>query len=176
MNEDQILSTILPSTFTKAHCYRRLRLWREFLEHKFFKGEPEVKIEDFLREENASQSDLDTLSSLGGKFYHLFTRENIYKILNNLSDNLKKLPVVTVFLPNEPTEREIVNLGKWFRKHLDPYVIMDLRLDPKLHTGCAFVWNGVYHNFSLRFYLDKEKKRVLQIIEEYAQNKKSSQK
>lgn len=176
MNENQILSTILPTTFTKAAFYRRLRLLREFLEHKYFEGEPESKIEDFLREGNASRTDVHTLSFVRNKLYRTFTRENIYKILNNLLDAIKELPVVTVYLSNEPTEGETVNLGKWFRKHLDPHLIMDIRLDPTLHTGCAFVWKGIYHNFSLRFYLNKEKKRVLEIVEEYAQNKKPSAK
>ena len=48
MTKEKLLETILTTSFTKVDAHRRIRLWREFLEQKYFgKGKKRIPLKSF---------------------------------------------------------------------------------------------------------------------------------
>lgn len=65
-------------------------------------------------------------------------------------DIIDKLPMATVTLAVSLPKEEVARLGRWFRRNIDPQVLLDLRQDPKIIGGCQIIWQGFEGDFSLR--------------------------
>lgn len=166
MTEDQLFETILHDTYTLTDFHRRLKLLRDFLENSFFTQQRQ-SYSDFFKKHQISASDLELLSSWGDNFYNSFEQENVYKILKNLEEKIKDIPIVTVYLPLAINSPMPANIGKWFRENIKSIVLLDLKTDYSLVLGAAIVYNGIYRDFSLHYYISKYKDEILSIIGEY---------
>lgn len=169
MDVSQIQSIILAKTYTRADYLRRISLIREYLESRFFKDNPE-NFTVFLGFQKASHHDHDALNLLDEHFFNLFTRENLYPVINALTESLKSLPVLTVYLAIIIDDYLVDELGVWFRKKLHPELIMEIHCNPSLVSGLAYVWNNKYHDLSLRYFFSKKEEIINKIIEDYAKN------
>jgi hypothetical protein len=167
MTSDQILTSIIKNTYTKAEILRRITLLRQYLEQMFFSGMVD-RVSDNLRKLGASTEDVAEITSWGDEFFASFTRENTYDILNEVSKAVENLPIVTVYLAIVPFDEDVKELGNWFRKHLDPKAMLDIRTNTSLIGGCAYVWNGVYREFALHYFLSKNVDEIAKIISQYA--------
>jgi len=78
---------------------------------------------------------------------------------------------VTVYLPFEPKGDFIAMVGHWLRKNTNKSVLMDIHFDPTVVGGCAVVWNNVYHDFSVHYYLNKHQDYLMDLIKEYGEKK-----
>jgi len=65
-------------------------------------------------------------------------------------DIIEKLPVVILTLAIFPTKDETQQLERWFRRNVDPQILLDIRQDPKIIGGCRIIWQGFEDDFSLR--------------------------
>lgn len=166
MTEDQLFQTILADTYTLTDFHRRLKLLRDYLENTFFTEERQ-SLSDFFKKHQISTSDLEILVAWGDNFYQSFAQENIYKILRNLEEKAKNLPIVTVYLPIAINSLLPYQIGKWFRQNLEYAVLIDLKTDYSLVSGAAVVCKGIYHDFSLHYYISKQKEEILNIISNY---------
>jgi hypothetical protein len=167
MNEKEILDTILTTTYTKLDIARRMRLLREYLEHRFFQT-TSFSLNDFLTSQKAEPSDFKAMNFWGVAFYDSFNRENAYLLLGTLNLAIEQLPMVTVYLSVFPSDTQTADMGMWFRKHLTQNVLMDIRINPKLVGGCSYVWNNLYHEFSLAYFFNKKRDVIAGIVSEYA--------
>jgi len=163
---DEIISKILTTSFTKTDINRRMRLLREYLEQVYFKSE-KMDTTKFLISRQATTDDIDVFLNWGDNFFKNFNQENIYKIITRISDVVKKMPVITIYIPYEPVPAEIIKLGRWCRKNITEGVIVDLKTEPTLLRGCALVWKGMYRDYSLRYYMMKKRGEIERVLEEY---------
>jgi len=168
MDALQIQQIILLKTYTKADYLRRLTFIREFLESRFFKNY-QGSFSDFLLKSAVPSHDREAMSNLDEHFFNLWTRENLYPLIVSLSESLKSLPSLTLYLAVLIEDHLIDELGLWFRKNLHPDLIMEVRLNPHLLAGAAFVWNNHYHDLSLRNFFKLKEDIINKIISEYAQ-------
>ena len=168
MNVRQIQSIILVKTYTKTDYLRRVTLIREYLENRFFKDES-LQFSDYLVKNQISQHDRDALSHFDDHFFNLFTRDNLYLLINGLIETMKVLPVLTLYLAVILDEYQLDELGVWFRHNLNPELIIDVRCNPTLVSGCAYVWNNRYKDLSLHFFLSQKQAIINKIIDAYAQ-------
>ena len=53
---------------------------------------------------------------------------------------------LAITLPKEETRR----LEQWFRRNVDPQILLDIRKDPNIIGGCRIIWRGFEGDFSLR--------------------------
>lgn len=166
MDYRQIEAIILQKTYTKSDYIRRCTVLREYLETKFFK-DSSLGFSQFLAKANISENDKGALLTLDEHFFNLFTRDNLYIIINGLSESLKALPVLTLYLAVNLDDPQISQLGRWFRENLNPELIMDVRCNPTLVTGCAYVWNNRYKDLSLHFLFAQKEEFINKIIESY---------
>jgi|SRR3989338_9073039 len=164
----QIQNIILQKTYTKTDYLRRVTFIREYLENKMYKN-PDFNFLDFLTQKNVSRSDRDALSNLDGNFFNLFTVDNLYLIINGLTDLLKALPVLTLYLAVILDDDQMDQLGIWFRKNLNPELIIDMRINPGLVSGCAYVWNNQYKDLSFHNFISQKQSLINKIIDSYAQ-------
>ena len=157
---------VVDKTYTKTDIVRRTRFLREYMEKTFFTPE-EHEMTKFLISRQATTEDIDSFLSWGEEFFKTFTRENTYKIVSAINDFAKHMPQVVLYIPYEPVPAETVKLGKWFRKSVHREILMDLHTDPTLLGGCAFVWRGIYRDYSLRYYMLKKREEIHKLISEY---------
>ncbi|OGG32434.1 hypothetical protein A3I51_02595 [Candidatus Gottesmanbacteria bacterium RIFCSPLOWO2_02_FULL_38_8] len=168
MDVRQIQAIILSKTYTKTDYLRRVTLIREYLERRIYK-EPELLFPDYLNMIAASQFDVKALSHLDVHFFNLFTKDNLYLLINGLMDALRTLPVLTLYLAVILDEIQMDELGIWFRNNLNPELIIDVRCNPTIVSGCAYVWNNNYKDLSLHNFLSQKENIINKIIDAYAQ-------
>lgn len=167
MTTEEIVKTIVKSTYTTADIQRREMFLRQYLEQAYFVPDAERDVTKFLLAKHAQTDDMKAFVAWGDGFFSQFDKNRMYKMLSEIEEMIKTLPVVGVYVPYECTPAEIIKLGKWFRTNVDKMVIIDVHTDPTLLGGCAFVFNGVYRDYSLRYFMQKYKDTISNIIKAY---------
>ena len=174
--DNHLLQTILQNTYTWTDLHHRFGLLQEFLEKETFLEHRQKTIgkslDEFLTDAGESSADKAAFLEWGEAFYNSFTTENTYSKLSELAVAIEELPVLTlyvaVFLPPEEVEK----LALWVRTNIGPNVVIDLLVDAELAIGCAFVWEGVYHDFSLKYFMHQHREEFVKKIREYAYKEK----
>lgn len=166
-NTDSLFSPILRTCFTKTEFYRRINILRDFLEAKFFMGETH-SLQDWLYARHTPEEDMNVLLSWGKPFYDSFTADTMYQLITDCTNAVGNLPILTIYLPFTPADREKVTIGLWCRKNVDPRCILDIRSDPSLVAGCTLSWNGVYRDYSLHSFIESTRDGVKKLIGQYA--------
>lgn len=166
-----LLLTVLTNTFAKNSLQHRLKLLREFLEFKYFTPHKNDNLifllNEFFINRQESRDEFNALNAWGYDFYNQFSRENFYQKLNEINQVSQTLPEVAVYLPVELPIYDIPKLGTWFRTNVNDRAIIDIKFDRTLIGGCALAFGGNYQDFSLRYYLEKNKEAVRKLIEDF---------
>lgn len=173
MNDSQLFDTISLKTSSKTSFLRRLTLLRLFFEKKYFTNSSPI-LSDFLKELNASPSDIAVLTNLPTQFYESFTLKNFYNLLKNLSEKLAKTSLITVYLPLIPNSDEIENLGTWFRQYEKTDCVIEVIENKNMVAGATYVRDGILHDYSLNYLLFKKRSMVSSLISQYAGQKQST--
>jgi len=169
MSVEDLFSTIFASTYTTADFHRRVGLLRSFFEKKFFASGGGLTIQEFLIGADVSQTEVNFYLKLGDDFYNSFTKDTVYSLLDGIEAELKNNAVVLFYVPFRMPADEVAKLGLWMRENLPVNVILDLKIDPSAFGGCFFVWNGTHHDYSLRYYLAKQKDEIARLVGSYGQ-------
>lgn len=158
---------MLRTCFTKTELHRRINILRDFLEAKFFMGETH-SLQDWLYAHHIPDPDSQAILSWGKAFYDSFTADNVYQVISDFTKFVSELPILTMYLPFTPQEKEMVSLGIWCRKNINARCILDIRSDPSLVAGCTLSWNGVYRDYSLHSFIEDSRDGVKKLISQYA--------
>jgi hypothetical protein len=169
MNESELIATIIHTAYTKGDITRRLRMVRGYLEHTYYSTDTHLSLEEFLDSKHATPDDIEAINKYGDAFFQSFNKETMYKLVEAMNEKIKALPSVNIYIPYEATMGEVVKMGKWFRKNVDPNMLVELHTDPTLLGGCAFAWQGIYRDYSLRHYMYKRRGEIAKIISKYVQ-------
>lgn len=151
--DQEILTTILKDTFSLSQFKTRVRLLKANLLKTFFGGETAT--------ESPSQ-DLNWLKSLPPYLYQQFNKDNVYDLFSELEQASSKLPILTMYLAFEPDDITVSNLGTFARKTFGLSLMLDIKFDPNLIAGTAFVWKGVYRDYSLKAKIENMKGEISQ--------------
>ena len=173
MNNHELLHTILNKAYTKSDALRRLHLLREYLEQSLFSTDSNLTLNDFLDQQNSSDEDYYIMTSWKKSLYNSITQENLYKIINAISEEIKSYPTIIIYLPHKPENKDIKKIGSWFHKNISENILIDIKTDEEKIGGCAFVRNGIYFDYSLHHYIQKNRESILNLINEYATKKKT---
>ena len=169
MDESKLLQKLISVSHTKIDLNRRLRVLREFLEQKYYSGGT-GDLDTFLKSANCSADDAKALSSLDRDFYKSFTKNNTYPVLNKITKLVNKEEVLHVYVPYEMSEQEKEKLGSWFKENVNGNLILEIHLDPALTLGCAFAFKGVYHNYSLKYFINNNRREIAKLMDRYEKN------
>lgn len=168
---NNLLTTILTNTYTQSDLNHRLGLLKGFLEFWYYQPHEKTNflflLNEFFTRGEESRDEFNALNFWGPNFYGEFSKENLYQLLNQIKKEAEALPTVTIFLPFVPPIYEIPKLGEWFRQNVSLAAVIDVKSDPRLIGGCALARRGVYQDFSLRYYIEKNRPAVLKVIADY---------
>jgi len=168
MNEKDILTLLLKKSYTKAQIQRRLRILKEFVEHKVY-SKTTSTLSQFLKKEKYNESDIEVLKEMPEEIFKIFDKKNTYNTFNRLTSLLQETKPIEVYIPYEFDDKETEKLGLWFRNNVSDEAILEPHTDPALLGGCAVAMDGVYKNYSLRYYIDKYRDKIRKIIEDNVQ-------
>jgi hypothetical protein len=170
--DNSLLQKILSNTYTKSDFYRSISLVQEFLEHAFYNTDDSDDVGHTERIVNHARLSGDVtvaerIEEWGEPVLSVFTRENLYQKLKALKEGIEILPELVLYVPVTFGPREIEQIGRWCRQHIDQTIILNISVEPEVVGGCAFVWKGTYHDFSLRYFLQKKEEEIVRLMSAY---------
>jgi hypothetical protein len=165
MNDDLLLATLLSISYTKQDILRRIRLLREYFEQKYFaqSGTP-LTLAAFLKSVKASAVDSQSLPLLPKEFFDSFSKDTVYELLTSMSEKVKALPTINVYLPFAPDETEAGKLGKWFRAQVKSNTIIEIHVEKSMIGGMGFAQAGYFRDYSLRHYIEKGRDKIKDVL------------
>lgn len=165
---DILFTALSGVTYTRADMLRRIRILRQYFEFRYFLGHTDSDFASFAQSASLGEYDTQALVSLGEEFYASFTRENAYMLLDTLLERAKTAAGIHLYLPFVPDDRELLRLGEWMRKNAGVTAMLDLRCDGSLVGGFAMVRGDRYLDFTVRYFLDKQRASITSILDRYA--------
>ena len=87
---------------------------------------------------------------------------NPEKVLDELVDEMKELPLLRLSIAFEPTQSSVEMITRWLQTNTGKHWILDLTVDPKVGAGAVIEAGGLYRDFSLNEKLDQVVQRVTQ--------------
>lgn len=164
----KIINIILTNTFTTDELSERVGCLREYYAARIFKNDTTSSVAD-LCAPHVSEYTVAVLEEWDRAFKRekLSDRE-VYDALDHIEEEVSKLPSVVVYVPIRFTHEYVARFGRWFRANVQPNIFLKLHTDPRVAGGCAFVWNDRYHDFSLRFFIHKNRKAIVDMFNRHA--------
>jgi hypothetical protein len=167
-----LLQKILSNTYTKPDFYRSINVVQEFLEHAFYNtddADDSNHTERIVRQVRMS-GDIavaERIEQWGDVVLSVFTRENLYEKLKELKDEIEGLSEFVLYVPTAFGPREVELIGQWCRENMNRTIVLNFVVEPDAVGGCAFVWEGVYYDFSLDHFIKKKEAEIARIILSY---------
>ena len=158
---------MLQNTYTTDDLVERLGLMRKFYDRRLFKEDMDATLKEVIQDD----CDEYTLQHLE-EWIKKFEKEKlqpivVYEALDTVQEDLAGMPSVTLYLPVRFTSEQVEDFGKWFRENVQPNILLTIRIDPRATGGCGFVWNNVYYDFSLRYYINKQQEEITTMFNKY---------
>jgi hypothetical protein len=100
--------------------------------------------------ERGNERDVAAMMEWSDDMFIQFTASNIRERILSLQQAVDALPIMTLYIPVTFPETDLVAMATWCRQACAPQLLFDVRIDPRMAGGCAFVWNDTYHDFSFR--------------------------
>lgn len=155
--EDIIFAQILTNTYALSQVQRKIRILKEFFYQKLYTNQ-EYKTDD-LRAEDLTY--VKWIKTLDPKLVSQITQANFNQIFATLDSKVASLKVLLIYVAFDMPDPTITMLGALLRSSYGPQFLFDVRFDPSLLGGCALIWNGVYHDYSLKKSIDENKDKIL---------------
>jgi F0F1-type ATP synthase delta subunit len=142
---------------------------KEFLEKFFFSdyfsGKSNVQaLHHYIDENDLPVKVVDILRSIPDSFLDRFGANTLYDQIARLEELLSQTPLLTIYVPVELEPEHYEHLGNWVREHVNPQLVFDTKLDSTVIGGCAFVWNGTYHDYSLRYFIKQNHQEIIEAL------------
>jgi len=158
---------MIEDTFTTDDLIERLGLLRKYYSTVLFAGGGDALVSDVLENE----CDERTMHILG-RWVGVFNEQKIqplvvYEALDAVQEDMAGVPSVRLYVPVRFSKEQVEQLGGWFRENVQPNILLTLHIDPRTTGGCAFIWKDVYHNYSLRYYMDKQRDEITKVFNKY---------
>lgn len=153
-----LLDQVLATTYTLPDALSRLRTLKDLILLELF-GHGEQPNADKAPESTGKQP--GWFASLGKEFFHTFTRENVYKIFDEMEVEVKKIQPLVMYLPFELPDEEMEQVGQHLRQLFGKRFLVDIKFDSKLIAGTALVWGGVYKDYSLHKKMEDNRQTIL---------------
>jgi hypothetical protein len=161
--EEKILDKILITTYTMGSLKRRLKALKSRLSEQFYGGDTNIEM---VHEES------NWLNTYGVQFLSDFQKETFYQTMGKIEELVHKMTPFTIYLSFDPGEEEVTQIGNKVREIFTHKLIIDIKIDPELIGGSAFIWNGVYKDYSIRNTLKMDREKLLQSFKSFLAAKK----
>ncbi len=163
MNNQPLIS-LMQYTYVRSDLVYRISLLNEFFGFIFFTNHNSAinknAIEQFADSGKGSQKDINFLRVLPQSFMGMFEHNSFRDVLQDMSKELEKLPVLSLTVPTVFSSEHTDAIGKWVRNNISQDIILAISVDKAVSVGCLFVWKNTLHDFSLEHYLDLHEKEL----------------
>jgi hypothetical protein len=143
-----------------------------FLELYLFSQAPHTpakkRLEVFFERHAPDQYATDVLKALDEEFYQSFTAQNAYETLERLGKAFDELPSIVLYVPIAFPVAHTKDIGMWLRKNTQQRMLVKMIVEPDIAAGGAIVKDGVYYDFSFRYFLRAREAELLATIHEHA--------
>ena len=163
--EEKLFHAILTDTYTARKLRKRLRVLKMFLLGSIFHSPIQPLQEAEIEEEKEwfQSIDVDLLSQI--------TKDTIYQVFEHLEARMNGMKLLTIYVAFEMPKEEITRLGKTLRESYGQTFLFDIKFDPNVIGGAAFVLNGVYKDYSVRSMINSRKQVILSEFRNYVGRK-----
>jgi hypothetical protein len=161
----KVINTVLEETYTTDELTERVGYMRDhYHKQAFTPSEADVDVQKRFSG-IADQYTLAILEKWEKEFSKLkLPARELYQTLETIEEEVSTIPSATLYLPIRFSPEYIAGFGKWFREHTEPNILLTVRTDSRLAGGCGVVWNDVYHDLSLRYFVHDSKRELVQMI------------
>lgn len=156
---------VLEQSVTQTEAIRNLNRLRIYVSNRVFGDHSKQPASGPADLSLIGDADWETL--LGKEFLDQFTPENTQQLFEQAEQELKNIKPLVIYLPVELPHIEISRLGQHLREDYGPKFLLDIKLDPTLIAGAAFVWGGVYRDYSLKQKISENREKILDTLREY---------
>ena len=158
---------MLQNTYTTDELIDRIGLMRKYYNTSLFGDKKDATLEDVIQNE-CDEHTFNILKSWVAAFNKQKVQPLVvYEALDTVQEDLAGMPSVTLYVPVRLNPEQIEKLGKWFRNNVQPNILISLHVDPRATGGCSFIWKDVYHDYSLRYYIDKQQDKITDMFNKY---------
>lgn len=133
---------ILLETYTKADALHLLHDLEVYVRAHVFGSA--------LPEDDEEQQFDEIFDRWGKGFFSQFSVDNLDKQFRASEREINNLATMTVFTPVALNKEQVHKLAAQLRKDYKDKLLLDLRVDDSLISGCAIVWEGNYHDYSIK--------------------------
>jgi len=163
----KIISIMLKNTYTTDDLIERLGHMRTYYGVKIFSEGSTKTLDDVLR----AQCEPHTLKRLAeweqafdaGKVQPLL----VYEALDTVQEEVAGMPTVMLYVPARFNPEDVERFGTWFRENVQPNILLTLRVDPRSTGGCSMIWKHTYYDFSLHYYIQKNRDAIVRVLNEH---------
>lgn len=168
---DHLFTALTKNFYTIQDIYLATSLLKEFFDSYFFTSKKKESckpaLKKFLKKHGEFEHINRGLLSLGDDFYETFNPDTSASIFDLLAKKIEECKQIILYVPILLPFDETKKIGEWIHANIEKSILIDLKVDRFAAGGCAFVWNGVHYDFSLRYFLKKKEKEIIQMIRSY---------
>lgn len=170
-----VFTTILSNTYTLTDFRYRTGLLKQFLETFLFQtggggaGSRTEQLNTFFAEQEVDEETREAMRAWGEEFLEQFTADTVYDTIAQVQEEGEAAPQLTLYVPVRLPHEHIADVGAWLREQLHRHLLLRVRVDPGAVGGCAFIWNGTYYDFSLKYFTRQHHSELRELLtEDYA--------
>lgn len=90
--------------------------------------------------------------------------KELYETFGVVEEEMSTIPSATLYVPVHFSPEYVAGFGKWLRENTKPNLLLTMRIDSRVSGGCALIWNNVYHDFSLRYFVHTKKLELVSMV------------
>jgi F0F1-type ATP synthase delta subunit len=155
----------LPTTVTGKRDMARLIREMAALEDYLHQAGLRSSTENAVKMPKTSRL-LDEIVTANG--LNLLDGESRKKLLNSLKLIQQKAPLVHMSFSVDPSAAFMQKIVTWWRENIDPFVLVEIGLQPNIAAGCLVRTSNRQYDFSLRRRLQAKKADLAKYLEEPA--------
>lgn len=168
---DKIISIMLQNTYTSDDLVKRLGWLRVFYSEHLFNGKGEDSLKTILGKE-CEEENIQVLQEWIDDFKkNNLLEHEVYEAINEIEKKVSTLETITLYVPIKFSHQYIARFGKWFRENVQRDTLLTLRTNPEVSGGCGVVFNDVYHDFSLRYFIKKSRAELINMFNKHSHDK-----
>lgn len=173
MNKQELTQAIMKGTFDRGTIIRRIGVARQYLEQVYFTPNRE-SFGDWAPKAGVQFEDVEVLTTLDGPFWDSFTQETMYALLEDMRVSIGKLPSIGLYVPHKPNAEDAQKYGEWIRAHVNPNLVMDIHIDDGTVGGCAIAADGMWRDYSVRYYMRKKRDDIINLLTTYVEEEQAA--
>ncbi len=150
------LPITLASKNDVSHLHRELRLFMDMSMQSAMRHDNPIKypaITPMLR-------DLATLNQID-----LRSEVACETLLAELASLKENIPVVHISFPRDPSVAVLQRLVEWFRREVDPRIVIQVGLQPTIAAGMVVRTPNKQYDFSLRRHLYNNQSKLMEALQ-----------